>query len=255
MNVYLSFCNFYVLTGGPIICQAELELLRKEGCDLKQKNHILNIKLSALLNDNTVLFERIHMLESRNEELLKKLKEIQDEYNVTLNNLNMSIEKSDAVAIKETVNKLESIQAHLTDINSEQLQTMKELRKHEADNYRSNSARDESNSESEINEKQESHTAQQIALNTELQEVMRQLVVKERLAECISANTYYNVDNNVINECESKIELLEKEKSELLQQLKSVQSTGASAKIAEQRRKRVQELEIQIQDLNKKVSG
>ncbi|GJQ81405.1 kinesin-4B [Trypoxylus dichotomus] len=239
--------------GGPIICQAELELLKKEASDLKQKNHLLNIKLSSSLSDNTVLFERIHLLESRNEELLKKLKEIQDEYNITLNNLNHSIERSDVSAIKDTVNKLESIQAHLTDINSEQLQTMKELRKHEADNYRSISG-DESNSESEINEEQEVHTAQQIALNTELQEVMRKLVVKERLAEYISANTCYTVDHNMIADCENKIALLEKEKQELLQQLKSVHSTGVNAKIAEQRRKRVQELETQIQDLNKKVT-
>ncbi|KRT84686.1 Kinesin, partial [Oryctes borbonicus] len=239
--------------GGPIICQAELELLKKETYDLKQKNHQLNIKLSASINDNTVLFERVHLLESRNEELLKKLKEIQDEYNATLNNLNLSIERSDVAAIKETVNKLESIQAHLTDINSEQAQTMKELRKHEADNYRSMTT-DDSNSESEINEEQEFHTAQQIALNTELQEVMRKLVVKERLAEYISANTCYAADHNMITDCENKIVALEKEKRELLQQLKSAQTTGVSAKIAEQRRKRVQDLENQIQDLNKKVT-
>ncbi|KAI4467083.1 chromosome-associated kinesin kif4a-related [Holotrichia oblita] len=239
--------------GGPIICQAELELLKKETSDLRQKNHLLNIKLSTSLSDNTVLFERIHLLESRNEELLKKLKEIQTEYNVTLNTLNHSIEKSDVTAIKDTVIKLESIQAYLTDINSEQERTMKELRKHEADNYRSSKG-EESNSESEINEKQECHTAQQIALNTELQEVMRNLVLKERLAEYISANTCYSVDYNMIGECESKISVLEKEKQELLHQLKSAHSTGVSAKIAEQRRKRVQELENQIQDLNKKVT-
>lgn len=239
--------------GGPIICQAELELLKKEAIDLKHKNHLLNTKLSYSISDNTVLFERIHLLESRNEDLLKRLKDIQDEYNLTLNNLNLSIEHSDIAAIKETVGKLESIQAHLTDINSEQVQTMKELRKHEADNYQS-SVGEESNSESEINEKQEFHTAQQIALNTELQEVMRELVVKERLAEYISANTCYNVDYNIITDCESKITALEKEKHELVQQLKSVQSTGVSAKIAEQRRKRVQELENQIQDLNRKVN-
>lgn len=220
---------------------------------MKHKNHLLNTKLSYSISDNTVLFERIHLLESRNEDLLKRLKDIQDEYNLTLNNLNLSIEHSDIAAIKETVGKLESIQAHLTDINSEQVQTMKELRKHEADNYQS-SVGEESNSESEINEKQEFHTAQQIALNTELQEVMRELVVKERLAEYISANTCYNVDYNIITDCESKITALEKEKHELVQQLKSVQSTGVSAKIAEQRRKRVQELENQIQDLNRKVN-
>lgn len=180
------------------------------------------------------------------------MKEIQAEYNVTLNTLNHSIDKSDVTAIKETVNKLESIQAHLTDINTEQEQTLKELRKHEADNYRSSKG-EESNSESEINEKQECHTAQQIALNTELQEVMRNLVLKERLAEYISANTCYSVDYNMIGDCENKISDLEKEKQELLNQLKSAHSTGASAKIAEQRRKRVQELENQIQELNKKV--
>lgn len=212
---------------------------------------MLNIKLSASLNDNTVFLERIHMLESRNEELMSKFKEVKEEYDVTLSHLNISVEKSDVPAIKESISKLATIQEHLGNINSEQIQAMKELRKHETENYRS-SGGDETNSETEINEKQDTHTAQQIALNSELQEVMKKLSMKERLAEYLSEHEF-TVDYGIITDCEKKITNLELEKHELLQQLKNVQSTGPCAKIAEQRRKRVQELENQIQDLNKKV--
>ena len=51
---------------------------------------------------------------------------------------------------------------------------------------------------------------------------------------------------------ESQMKLLEKEKGELMQQNRS---EPASSKIAEQRRKRIQELEGSMSDLRKKLIG
>lgn len=61
------------------------------------------------------------------------------------------------------------------------------------------------------------------------------------------------VDEQIMVETERKIDSLEKEKDELLQQLKNVKAHENSNKVAEHRRKRVQELEEQLKDLKKKV--
>lgn len=61
------------------------------------------------------------------------------------------------------------------------------------------------------------------------------------------------VDEQIMVETERKIDSLEKEKDELLQQLKNVKAHENTNKVAEHRRKRVQELEDQLKDLKKKV--
>lgn len=105
----------------------------------------------------------------------------------------------------------------------------------------------------EIQEKEESHTTRQMALNSELLEIQKRLILKESLAVQLASNTQYMVDYKVMAENEAKISILEKEKDELLHQLKNMQTQGPSCKFTDQRRKRMQELETQLHDLKKKV--
>lgn len=107
----------------------------------------------------------------------------------------------------------------------------------------------------DFDEQQTEFTSKQVALNTELQECMKQLARKEGLAQQLIRNVQYMVDYNGLAQNEEKINSLQKEKDELLQQLKAVQSQDNVGKLAEQRRKRLKELETQIQDLQKKVSS
>lgn len=79
---------------------------------------------------------------------------------------------------------------------------------------------------------------------------MKSLAYKEELCKQLAANSYHMVDYNVIAENETKIASLEKEKAQLLEQLKI---TEVTQKVVDNRRKRVKELEQQIQDLKKKV--
>lgn len=57
-----------------------------------------------------------------------------------------------------------------------------------------------------------------------------------------------------MKQLENQIDALQKERDALQQQLKSAQSNNASGKIAEQRRKRLQELEAQMSMLKKKLA-
>lgn len=103
----------------------------------------------------------------------------------------------------------------------------------------------------ELEEKHESHAAKQIEKTSQLKELSTKLILKERLAQQLIENMQNMAECTLVIENESKISALEKEKNELLQQLKAFQE----GKAAENRRKRVQELEVQIQELKKKIQG
>lgn len=239
--------------GGSGISQAELYQLKNENSTLKSKNLELTRGLSATLSENTNLFERVMLMQAANEQVNKKLLELKEEYNITLNNLNVSVEQNDSDMIKQHVQKLHAMQELFTNINNERQKADDEIRKHERCNSTTNLASNDIMLESELNEVQENHTKQQMLLNCQLQEVTKMLAMKEHLAQQMATNVNYMVDYEAITRNEEKISLLEKEKNELLQQLKNVQVQGANSKIAEHRRKRVQELEKDIQELQKKV--
>ncbi|KAJ8965902.1 hypothetical protein NQ314_003843 [Rhamnusium bicolor] len=241
--------------GGPVICPAEIELLKKQIIDLKLKIRELTVQLSAALIDKTGLHEKIIILQSANEVLSKKMSELKDQYDITFHNISTGLENNDTDLIKENLTKLQQIQYQFNAINSEQKKTEEEIRHHEEsvnNHLMSALMTNEGDTIAEIQKEQETHTTRQVALNTELLEIQKQLVIKESLAQQLTTNNQYMVDYQALAENEAKIALLQKEKDELLQQLKTIQTQGPN-KQAEQRRKRVQELEAQLHDLSKKV--
>ena len=97
----------------------------------------------------------------------------------------------------------------------------------------------------------------QNALANQLASLNKQLAQKEQYAENLSQQEdklreIRKQYEEKLVEMESQMKLLEKEKGELMQQNRS---EPASSKIAEQRRKRIQELEGSMSDLRKKLIG
>lgn len=91
-----------------------------------------------------------------------------------------------------------------------------------------------------------------------MQDLTRALAIKEQLAATLLANssnisTLNPEHEDNMKHLESQINTLQHERDLLQQQLKSAQSNNASGKIAEQRRKRLQELEAQMTELKKKL--
>ncbi|GLV42213.1 Kinesin-like protein at 3A [Carabus blaptoides fortunei] len=234
-----------------------LSKMKDDMLKLQNKNRDLNNALSAALTENTAMFERALLTQTANERLQKKLLELKETYNVTLSNLNITIEQTaDCPSnIKEHMDKLNSMKNMITDLQSEQKKNEEEIQRHEYQCQTNAPAVDHDlhNCQPDLDERQESHTKEQLNLNMELQELNRVLALKEQLASQIMTNANHMVDYAAIAENETKITALEKEKEELVQQLRNVKSNAASSKIAEQRRKRVKELETHISELNKKV--
>ncbi|XP_018334300.1 chromosome-associated kinesin KIF4A isoform X2 [Agrilus planipennis] len=250
--------------GGPIVCQGEIDTIRKENDQMKAKIHELTVQLSSSINEKTGLLERLIILQTSNERLREKLLEIKKEYDTTLNSLNLSIQQNDGDMIRENMRKLEIMKLQLTELDTEHKKTEEEVRMHEADvaqiqnqMFTNNKALvNDIEMEKELKERHEYYAAHQMAKDLQLQELSKMLAMKERLAQQIASNNCYMVDYQAITETEEKINSLEKEKEDLLVQLKKAQTTGnePSAKGAEIRRRRIQELEKEIQDLRRKVT-
>ncbi|XP_056635115.1 chromosome-associated kinesin KIF4 isoform X1 [Diorhabda sublineata] len=237
--------------GGPVICPAEIEALKRENVELKCKKRDLSSQLTAALFDNTNLHEKIIILQNANELLNGKLLELKDQYEATLNNYSTGLETNNMQLLKENFEKLQSIKKQFTEISNDQMKTEDEIATHDHNKHSIKDSSENEKEESEdMEEKQESHTNRQLDLKGQLSEIEKQLNLKESLAKQYINSNQYVVDYQAMAENESKINQLEKEKEELLQVLKNI---GNSGKISEQRRKRVQELEQQIVELKKKV--
>lgn len=264
-----------IVEGSVTVNSDEYEKLKEEINRLQKRNRELNTALSNALTENTCMFERALLTQTANERLQKKLLELKETYNVTLSNLNCTLlneqqeqqgETGPAMhALKDQVEKLEFIKGMVEDLETEHKKNEEELQKHEIQSttprlYRNHMVDHElHSSEPDLDAKQEMHTTEQLNLNNELKELNRVLAIKEQLATQMMANANHMhlVDYTSIEENQEKISSLEKEKDDLMQQLKSVQSNtitnNACSKISEQRRKRVKELETQISELNRKV--
>ncbi|XP_060536642.1 chromosome-associated kinesin KIF4 isoform X2 [Cylas formicarius] len=240
--------------GVPVVTEIESNKLCEYNM-LKLKIGDLHSRLTELVMDKTYLHEKILILQTANEDVTEKIQQVREEYDLVLENLGTNIESN--ADVKENVLKFREIREKLSLLQLELVKTETEMRKHE-DSLNSifkTTGKLMAEVPVEIHEKEETHTVHQMHLHSELQDISKQLAMKEQLAKQLQANTRYMVDHMAMAEIEKKITTLEKEKEDLIQQLRNVKTLEASGKIAEQRRKRVQELEQQIKDLTKKVQG
>ncbi|XP_023291735.2 chromosome-associated kinesin KIF4A isoform X1 [Lucilia cuprina] len=107
-----------------------------------------------------------------------------------------------------------------------------------------------------MQERTEAFTSKQMEINEQLRRINRELNLKEQLQQRITGNfsKFSTLDDDIeekFKECEQKIQELEAEKSELLDKLRHVKE-NASAKLAEERRKRLQTLEQEISEMKRK---
>ncbi|XP_005189382.2 chromosome-associated kinesin KIF4 isoform X1 [Musca domestica] len=107
-----------------------------------------------------------------------------------------------------------------------------------------------------VQERTEAFTNKQMEINEQLRRINRELSLKEQLQQRMAGNfsKFSTLDDDIeekVKECEHKIAELENEKAELLDKLKHVKE-NASAKLAEERRKRLQALEHEIGEMKRK---
>ncbi|KAK3916982.1 Chromosome-associated kinesin KIF4 [Frankliniella fusca] len=259
--------------GGTIgTCPPEHLQLGEENELLKTKNRKLTEALNNAINESTNLMERALLAELARDRINVKLKELNAKCNMTIETFE-SEDLSPTALTNGNLAGLKDLQSKILELQAEQQQGEEEIKKHELSEMSSTKNTSQSaignqtiiisspfTSETiaELDQQEEKHTFHQAELNQELQDLTRALAIKEQLAATLAANssgmnTLNPEHKETMKQLESQISTLQQERDMLQQQLKSVQSNSASSKIAEQRRKRLQELEAQMSDLKKKL--
>jgi kinesin family protein 4/21/27 len=186
--------------------------------------------------------------ETNNEALKSKMKSLKEE-------------TDRALEVGITNASLSAFKTKITEIIEMQLESEKSMMDHDlalADSSKRSSCADEDESfgdDQDGDEARAAHVLKHNVLNTELQNLKKALVQKEKLATAMFANDEKLQEmkkkyEESLTKLESEMVSLQKERDGLAQQHRSSESSN---KIAENRRKRIQELEQQINELRKKM--
>ncbi|XP_031370407.1 chromosome-associated kinesin KIF4A isoform X1 [Apis dorsata] len=247
-----------------ISCPIEHQELETKNQCLQKKIRDLTEKLNSNLIEAVTMHERAELAEQAREKIQTDMIKILEECKELLNDLDKNLDKH------EYRTRLEVLYLKILDIQNDQKKTSEELINYGITSVNANTFtinREENiehasmeeicspDSLDDFDEKQEEHTLLQVKRNNEVQNINKELAIKESLICQLLKNSSQIVDySKEIQEMEQEIKALQAEKEELLQALQNVQTNNVSSKLAESRRKKVQELEKKITELRRKVT-
>ncbi|XP_037930514.1 chromosome-associated kinesin KIF4A-like, partial [Teleopsis dalmanni] len=224
------------------------EIHSKKYLELQEKNRYLQQKLQATLHDVADNEMRAHIAEVAHE----KLKDT----TVQLRKIIMNLEEefkidSSPEKIPTLIESVAEMKKLIDNLDEELDHTKLELERNKSP-LGNRSVDDENMSESTdilMQEEEDAFTNKQINLKEQLRQIERALNIKEELHQRVagSLNKFSVVEENPekLIEYECKINELEIEKQDLLDKLQTTKK-DASAKLAEERRKRLQVLEAEL---------
>lgn len=228
---------------------------------LLEKYHTLQQQFQATLHDVAEHEMRAHITEEAHEKLQLKMGELK----VIANELgssykvNATLEEQEKTA--ERIKQLNQLVDGL-DVELERTQTEIENHKRQTLNGSVGSGDDEVATSallevhSQMQEQADAYTTIQMDFKEQLRRINRELNLKEELHQRVAGNLvkFCTLEDNTeekFKECEKKIQELEDERNQLLDKLRHVKE-NASAKLAEERRKRLQTLEHEISEMKRK---
>ncbi|XP_050460223.1 chromosome-associated kinesin KIF4 [Cataglyphis hispanica] len=244
-----------------ITCPKEHEELEEKYSILQQKFRDMTEKLNLNLVEIVVMHERAEMAEQAREKIRSSMATLLDEFNQILQDLNDCPEISN-----EKYNILKAMYEKMLDIQNDERKASEELINHEISNSKNYVMHIEENTKrteqiEELNniedsldyfdKKEEEHTLRQAERNNEVQNINKELALKESLVSELLKNATQQAAESRKNiiEMEQELKRLHTEKEE---QLQAVHAHNISSKLAETRRKKVQELEKKITELTRK---
>ncbi|XP_011865378.1 PREDICTED: chromosome-associated kinesin KIF4 [Vollenhovia emeryi] len=245
-----------------VTCPKEHEALEEKYRLLQQKLRDMTEKLNSNLEEFVVMHERAEMAEQAREKIRLALALLLDEFSQVLQDFSTCPDIDD-----EQCNKLKAMYDKMLDIQNDERKASEQLLNHEISNSKNCGAHMAENVEECVraeassngvedsldyfDKKEEEHTLRQAERNNEVQNINKELALKESLvSELLKSVTQQTAESNRnVVEMEQEIKRLHAEKEEHLQ---VVHTHNISSKLAETRRKKVQELEKRIAELTRK---
>ncbi|XP_016939393.3 chromosome-associated kinesin KIF4 isoform X2 [Drosophila suzukii] len=250
---------------GSMASAAENQRLKEQVRSLQDRNRKLQQELHHALVDLTEKEMRAHIAEQAHDKLrghVSQLKSKLDSQKPGRAGSESGSEDPDANDQLREITELvglvdDELQRTQVELETQGQETRQQL------SSRSHSETEENGGSSggdEVHEMLHSHseefTNKQLNFAGELRNINRQLDLKQELHERIIRNfsrLEAEDEDAKLRQCNQKIDDLEAERRDLMDQLRNIKNKDTSAKIAEERRKRLQLLEQEISDLRRKL--
>uniref|UniRef100_A0A672IF75 Kinesin family member 4 n=1 Tax=Salarias fasciatus TaxID=181472 RepID=A0A672IF75_SALFA len=250
---------------GPESAEKVTKLVERNRA-LQDENSKLSRELSEAAGQTALMFEKIIMTEQANEKLQSKLEQLQQHAACTVN-LQKVLETLEDQELKENVEVMRNLQDIILELKSESAGIAASIDAMAAGEESSEAAGNGSANESPsdagaVKDSPEAFTAhhalRQAQLSKELIELNKVLSLKEAFVKKMCQNDsqlepMQSEHQKNFQALQSSVDSLQKEKEELILALQSAKKDSNQAKLSEQRRKRLQELEGQLGDMKKKL--
>ncbi|XP_014810819.1 PREDICTED: chromosome-associated kinesin KIF4A [Calidris pugnax] len=235
-----------------------LQSLMEKNQSLMEENQKLSRGLSEAAGQTAQILERLILTEQENEKKNAKLDQLQHAVcKLDLQNLAETVEDEEVKVNVEVIRNLKQLLAQFQSENAAAMETAAEMANSEQDaaaEAETGQATKRSSDDFSIQ-----HALRQAQMSKELLELNKALTLKEELAKKMTQNgsqlepiqSQYQAN---IKELELEVSNLQKEKEELTLALHMAKKDVNQAKLSERRRKRLQELEGQINELKKKLN-
>ncbi|KAH8240200.1 hypothetical protein KR032_012169 [Drosophila birchii] len=234
--------------------RSENQRLQEQVRTLQERNRKLQQELLQSLADLTEKEMRAHIAEQAHDALRSHVLQLKDK----LEQQQQEAGSGDGDERLREISQLVEIVEDQLQRTQDELDSHEQETRHQLSNGHDTGLSD--NGGEDVHEmlqlQSEEYTDKQLNFASELRSINRQLNLKNELHVRIMRN-FSKLDTSdedlKLRECNQKINDLEEERRGLLDQLRNIKSKDSSAKIAEERRKRLQALEHEICDLRRKV--
>uniref|UniRef100_A0A8C9ZTH2 Kinesin family member 4 n=1 Tax=Sander lucioperca TaxID=283035 RepID=A0A8C9ZTH2_SANLU len=236
------------MLSGPESAEKVTKLLERNR-SLQDENNKLSRELSQAAGQTALMFEKIIMTEQANEKLQSRLEQLRDHAACTVN-LEKLLEKLEDQELKENVEVMKNLQDIILELKNESAGIAASI---------------DAMADSTIIVGKDSpeaftthHALRQAQLSKELIELNKVLCLKEAFVKKMCQNDtqlepMQSEHQKNVQTLQTAVDSLQKEKEELIFALQSAKKDSNQAKLSEQRRKRLQELEGNLGDMKKKL--
>uniref|UniRef100_A0A7N6B8T2 Kinesin motor domain-containing protein n=1 Tax=Anabas testudineus TaxID=64144 RepID=A0A7N6B8T2_ANATE len=217
---------------------------------LQDENNKLSRELSEAAGETALMFEKIIMTEQMNDKLQSKLEQLQHHAACTVD-LEKLLEMLEDQELKENVEVMKNLQDVILELKDESAGIAASIEAMAA----GEDVPEVSGSGKAFTTH---HALRQAQLSKELIELNKVLSLKEAYVKKMCQNDsqlepMQSEHQKNVHTLQSAVDSLQKEKDELVLALQSAKKDSNQAKLSEQRRKRLQELEGQLVDMKKKL--
>ncbi|RVE63542.1 hypothetical protein OJAV_G00137280 [Oryzias javanicus] len=231
---------------------------------LQDENSKLSRELSEAAGQTALMFEKIIMSEQANEKLQSKLEELQHHAACTVD-LEKVLATLEDQELKENVEVMKNLQDLILELKNESAGMAASLNAMTAGEELPEASGNADTSPTDAAAMRDSpeaftahHALRQAQLSKELIELNKVLSLKEAFVRKMCENDsqlepMQSTHQKNVQALQSAVDSLQKEKEDLILALQSAKKDTNQAKLSEQRRKRLQELEHQLVDMKKKL--